>query len=459
MREGELKRYRVGEIVKAKVIEVTKDYVFVDLQTKSEGIISKEELFEQEIKPGDIIEATIIRVSPEGEIFLSQKLAYTTRQKEFLYQAYQNRLPVEGKIVGLNKGGFEVKVGGMRGFCPLSQIEQGYCENPESYIGKQLHFYIINYEENNIVLSRRALLEEEAKRKAKETLKKIYPGAVLEGEVTSIKPYGVFVDLGGLQGLVHISEIDHVRIDDPSELVSVGDKVKVEVLSVEGGDSPKDIKVSLSMKALKPHPWDLAKEKFKIGDIVDGVVKNITNFGAFVEIERGVEGLVHLMEICDEHINHPREKLSIGDRVKVKILDVDWNERKLSLSIREALADLGERPELRIGNVVKVSVIKPRITGLHVQIIGAGRKGRGFIPLEECDVVKGEELRSKYPVGKEFEAKIIAVDKDKGSIKLSIKQLIEEREEKEVEELKEKYRFEGSLSTLGDFLKDIKLKN
>lgn len=455
--------YNQGDIVKVQVIGVTKDYIFVDLKSKSEGIIPREELFEEKVKVGDIIEATIVRITDEGEVYLSQKLAYSKKLKNYLYQAYQNRLPVEGKVININKGGFEVELGTVVGFCPFSQIELGRCENPEQYIGKIVYFLILEYneEEGKVILSRKAFLEEEAKRKAEETLKKLAPGKIVEGEVVSLKPYGAFVDLGGIQGLVHISEISHIQVEDPSQVLTLGQKVKAKILSVEGRGKPKDIKVALSIKALEPHPWELAKDKFQVGQIVEGVVKNITNFGAFVEIDRGVEGLVPLIEICDEHINHPREKLSKGDKVKVKILETNWEEKKLTLSIREAVAELGEKLIIAVGEVVKVRVVKPKLSGLIVQILGAGKKGVGFIPLEECDVTRGEELRNRYPVGKSFDAEIISVDKENGRIKLSIKRLIEREEEKEVEELKNKYQFEGSLSTLGDFLKtkNIKINN
>jgi small subunit ribosomal protein S1 len=340
----------VGQKVSGKVISITPEQVFVDLGAKSEGMIEAAQLHNAEgqltVKLGDSVDAVVTAIDPESGVIVLRKKASGGRggHQEVateLRQAFQYGMPVEGLVTGINKGGAEVQVYGMRSFCPLSQLDLRYVENPQQFIGQRLKFKVSRIEEGgrnrrpDVVLSRRSLLDEEAQAKAAELRARLQVGAVLKGRVTSLTSYGAFIDLGGLEGLLHVSEIGYSRLADPREALSVGQEVEVQVIKIEKGkDEKRPERISLSRRALERDPWRDAVDRFPEGAVVPGRVMRLESFGAFVEVAPGLEGLVHVSELgAGRRLNHAREAAQIGQDVKVRVLNVDPVKRRISLSM------------------------------------------------------------------------------------------------------------------------------
>jgi small subunit ribosomal protein S1 len=347
----------VGQKVSGKVLSITGDQVFVDLGTKSEGMIEAAQLRNAEgqltVQVGDGIDAIVTAIDPEsGVVVLRKKVSGRGGHQEVateLRQAFQYGMPVEGLVTGINKGGAEVQAYGMRAFCPLSQLDLRYVENPQQFIGERLKFKVSRIDEGgrnrrpDIVLSRRALLEEEAQAKAAELRARLHVGAVIKGRITSLTTYGAFVDLGGLEGLLHVSEIGYSRLADPREALAVGQEIEVQVIKIEKGkDEKRPERISLSRRALERDPWRDATDRFPEGAVLPGRVMRLESFGAFVELAPGLEGLVHVSELgAGRRLSHAREAVQVGQDVRVRVLNVDPVKRRISLSL--ALAD--EHPE------------------------------------------------------------------------------------------------------------------
>ncbi|MEM6455228.1 MAG: S1 RNA-binding domain-containing protein [Acidobacteriota bacterium] len=330
----------VGERVRGTILSIGSETAFVDLGGKSEGMLPSAELLDDDgdltADPGDVIEATVTGIEG-GTVLLRRKaVAGGPEAQAELQAAFAHQLPVEGTVKEVNKGGLDVDVGGLRAFCPISQIERGYVEDASAYIGQRLTFRITRYEESrgrpNIVLSRRALLEAEAEAKAEALRAKLEVGATLEGTVSSLAAYGAFIDLGGLEGLLHVSQIQHGRVDHPQDVLQIGQSVRVEVLKIETRADGKE-RISLSRKTLDGDPWDDAPGRFPIGTTVTGTVVRLAPFGAFVELAPGVDGLVHISHLGGgRRIQHPQEVLQIGQTVPVVIRDVDVERKRISLT-------------------------------------------------------------------------------------------------------------------------------
>ena len=314
----------------------------------------------------------------------------------------------------------------------------------------------------NIVVSRRVLLEEEQERKAKETLAILKPDLECEGKVTKLTEFGAFIDLGGVEGMVHVSEISHTRINHPSEVLTPGQTVKVKVLKTEPDKSGRQ-RIALSMKALEPDPWDKGLG-LQEGEIIRGKISRLTDFGVFVEVAPGVDGLVHISEISYERVSHPGTLFHEGEMVDALVTGIDPNKRRISLSIKEALIkkQMGEEKEgsekarLEVGQILKgvVEDIKPY--GLFVRLPQLGTKVRGLLPMEELKVTEKGDVKKRFPKGKEVRVEIISLD-DKGKIRLSQK-VMEEREDRvEFEKFIQKEKKDGDFGTFGDLFKDLKL--
>jgi small subunit ribosomal protein S1 len=258
---------------------------------------------------------------------------------EALQRAYEEQSPVEGHITGTTKGGLEVEMAGTRAFCPASQIELGYVEDLQSFVGQRLAFRITKYEMGrraNLVVSRRVLLEEEQRSLAAQTRARLEVGAVMNGRVSSLQDYGAFVDLGGIEGLLHVSELAYGRIEHPKELLSVGQEVQVSVLGIEQTGNPRHPeKISLSIRALEKDPWSEVEINFPVGKLTTGRVSRLQPFGAFIELAPGIDGLAHISElVADRRISHPQEVLRVGDRVQVKVLSIDLEKHRIGLSLK-----------------------------------------------------------------------------------------------------------------------------
>jgi small subunit ribosomal protein S1 len=338
---------KVGDRLRGKIVSIDEEHAFVDYSGRAEARIAVSELRDKNqkvvMRVGDSLSATVSAVDDGVVLTLGRRRGVVHAAR--LREAFENKVPVQGTVKASNKGGFDVQIGGIRTFCPLSQIERTYVEDPQSYLGKSFTFRVLRWENGgrNIVVTRRALLEEEAAEKAVETRKRLAVDAVLDGTVTRIQPFGAFIDIGGLEGLLHVSRMAYGRVDDPHKVVDIGQKVSVRVLSIEHEGTRKE-RISLGLADLGPDPWETLLSEHKEGDVVTGKVARLTDFGAFVQLAEGVDGLVHISEISNQRIQHPQEVLQVGQEVEVRILRLETDKRRVSLSIRQVSEEQPARP-------------------------------------------------------------------------------------------------------------------
>ncbi|TDM42478.1 30S ribosomal protein S1 [Macrococcoides goetzii] len=331
-----------GDKVKGTVQSIEEKHVVLQLDgAKYDGIIPISQLSslrvenaEDVVKVGDEIEAYVTKIEDkeeDGHYILSKRKLDESESFETLQQKFQNGETLEAEVKEAVKGGLVVDVG-LRGFIPASLISTSYIEDFSDYVGKVLTLKIeeLDQEKNRVILNHKVIEAEENKALKTERLQNLEEGAVVEGEVLRMTNFGAFVDIGDVDGLVHISQITHDHIDKVEDALSVGDKVKVKILSVDSENE----RVSLSIKAALPGPFETIDEKFKVGDVVEGEVMRLANFGAFVEIDKGLQGLVHISQISHDHIGNPSEVLEAGQNVKVKILDINKDEKRIGLSIK-----------------------------------------------------------------------------------------------------------------------------
>lgn len=392
--EKQTKRQQIsmGDLVSGTVIAIGQSSAFIAIGGKGEATIDPNEFRDPatgEIKlaVGDKVEATVVDDgSRSGGVVLKRIMGRGSNQAAVeLEQAMANRVAVEGVVTAEIKGGFEVQVGSLRAFCPGSQIDRrrGGDRIPgSSYIGQRLQFRVtkVEYNGRNVVVSRRELLDEQAAEEAAKTWAKIQPGATLDGTVTSVRDFGAFVDLGGVEGMVHISELGYGRVKHPSDVVSPGQQVQVQVLKVdEAPDSRGRRQIALSLKALANDPWSSVAEHFPVGATVSGVVRRLEGFGAFVEVAPGVEGLVHISKITlDRRLAHARQALEVGQAVETTVLGIDASQRRMSLSLVEQVktardaAVVAERQEEQAA--MAQNNLQQRSFGNFAELLAASRK-------------------------------------------------------------------------------------
>lgn len=343
-------RVRVGEVATGKVISIGRDAVFLDLGVRAEGMIDREECErrgELTVQPGDPLQVLVTSFR-DGIFHCTARLRQVGRGEArtakdspslaMLREAHAARLPVEGKVKAVNKGGFDVQVLGQKAFCPISQIERGYCQKAEAHLEQTYSFLITQYEEDgrNIVLSRKELLQAEERDRAQRLWSELETGQVREGRVTSVHDYGAFVDIGGAEGLLHVSEISFQKVASAKEALQPGQELKVSVLRLDREAG----KISLSLKALLPDPWTAAGDRLAVGSELTGRVVHMKPFGAFIELLPGVTGLLHVSRLgTGRRIQHPKEILTVGDEVQVRILAVDPERKTLSLTMEEPEED------------------------------------------------------------------------------------------------------------------------
>jgi small subunit ribosomal protein S1 len=328
-----------GEVVNGTVVRVDKDEVLVDIGYKSEGVIPVSELSirrsvnpADEVSIGDEIAALVMtKEDADGRLILSKKRARFEIAWKAIEHAHEQGDPVMGRVIEVVKGGLILDLG-VRGFLPASLVDIRRVQDLDEYMGQELRCKVIelNRSRNNVVLSRRAVLEDERKEMRQAILDKLNPGDVVEGTISNIVDFGAFVDLDGMDGLIHISELSWSHVNHPSEVLEIGQKVDVKVLDIDRERQ----RISLGLKQTQTDPWQQVLESYNEGDIVAGKVTKVVTFGAFVEILPGVEGLVHISELAQHHVENPREVVSQGDTVNVRILEVDAERRRLSLSLK-----------------------------------------------------------------------------------------------------------------------------
>jgi small subunit ribosomal protein S1 len=314
--------------------------ILIDLGGKNSGVMDRNEILDADgllkLKVGDSIEAYVVS-KKGGEVVLSYSMAQSIRSAEDLQNAYSQKSPVKGKVIKVNKGGYEVQVMGKHCFCPVSQMDSRFVETPEQFVGKDLEFIITEYGENgrNIVLSRSRLLKAQAEERLKTLITSLTPDTILDGTVNEVRDFGAFVDIGGVDGLVHISELSHQRIERASDFIKRGEKVRVKVLKIEN-DSAGKPKISLSMKAAMRDPWEDMHEHVKGGENYTGRVTRLMNFGAFIELKPGIEGLLHVSEMSwTKRVHHPSDVVKVGDSVTVTVKDIDSVAKRISLSMKQ----------------------------------------------------------------------------------------------------------------------------
>ena len=334
------KRPKAGDMIKGKIISLGKDAVFVDVGGKAEGVLSRDQVSDKEgalqVKVGDVVEARVVG-DHGGVLELRMKVGRGPQASAELQQAFDLGIPVEGTVTEVIKGGVSVDVAGVRGFCPASQIDARFVEDLSVYVGQKLTFRITKYEARNLVLSRRALVEEEKEKIAVETRKKLVPGLVMRGKVVGFKPFGAFVDIGGMEGMLHISELGHSRVEKPEDVLQLGQELDVQVKAIEEAADGKRPRIALSIKSLMDDPWGQAVKSLVVGATVKGTVTRLQPFGAFIEVLPSIEGLVHISELgAGRRVNHPKEVVAPGQQVEVIILGIDPEKRRVALSMAAA---------------------------------------------------------------------------------------------------------------------------
>ncbi|UCD70513.1 MAG: 30S ribosomal protein S1 [Syntrophobacterales bacterium] len=460
--EASLRTIEEGDILKGVVMAVDDEYVTVDIGYKSEGQIPISEFRDQDGDVGvgvdDEIDVLLEKKEDDdGLITLSKEKADKLKAWRSVSKAFREGEIVDGTITSRIKGGLTVDIG-INAFLPGSQVDIRPVRNLDKFIGKRFKFRVIkfNKKRSNIVLSRRALLEEERKVLRGETLKHLREGEILEGVVKNITDYGAFVDLGGIDGLLHITDISWGRINHPSEKLSVGERIKVKVLNF---DRERE-RVSLGLKQISPDPWEEVKEKYPLDSQVEGRVVSITDYGAFVELGEGVEGLVHISEMSwTKKIKHPSQVVDVGDIIEAVVLDVDVPKKRISLGMRQVEPNPWALIEEKypVGTRVKGKV--KTITDFGV-FVGFDEGIDGLIHISEMSWAKKvKDPAEMYEKGQEIEAVVLNIDRENERFSLGIKQLTEDP----WEEIPKRYhigdRVEGKVTNITDFGVFIQLED
>src|SRR6478609_6998424 len=367
-----------GDVVSGKVVRIDQDEVLVDIGYKSEGVIPSNELSirksvdpAEEVELGEEVDAIVLtKEDQEGRLIMSKKRARFEKAWRRIEAAAESGEPVEGTVIEVVKGGLIIDLG-VRGFLPASLVDIRRVPNLDEYMGTKIETKVIelNRSRNNVVLSRRAVLEEERKEQRQEILDQLQPGMIVEGQISNIVDFGAFVDLNGIDGLIHISELSWSHVNHPSEVLNIGDTVQVKVLDIDRDRQ----RISLGLKQTQEDPWQRVVDTYSVGDELEGAVTKVVTFGAFVEILDGVEGLVHISELADHHVENPREVVQPGDELRVKIIEIESERRRLSLSVK------------RVEGQVLLSEIRNR------EAIASGIEIAPAPPPDEVDGLKEED--------------------------------------------------------------------
>jgi small subunit ribosomal protein S1 len=433
------KRIEEGETVQGRIVALWPDVAFLDVGGKGEATIAIEELKDDdgdlEVQVGDRIEAIV--VSTAGGLVLSRKLARGAAGQRQLADAFRAGLPVEGKVERAVKGGYEVRIAGQRAFCPISQIDVQRNTEPASHEGRVYTFRILEWKEGgrDLVVSRRALLEEEQREQAEAVRQSVVPGAVLPGTVASVRDYGAFVDLGaGVQGLLHVSEMGWARIADPATVVRPGDAITVKILRV---DTEKG-KISLGLKQLQADPWGKVPETYAVGDVKRGRVTRLAEFGAFVELEPGVEGLAHVSTFPPTgQADAWKAAVAPGTAGAFEILSVEVDKKRIGVALvpEGSTRARDAAQEIVPGARLKGKVERHERYGVFV-FLAPGRTG--LIPMAETGLAREADAARTFPLGSEVEVDVLEVDPATRRIRLSRKSVLEAVEEQDLREYTER---------------------
>jgi len=453
--EESIRFVKPGGIVKGRVVGITQSHVVVDVGYKTEGQISVKEFMDRageiQVKVGDEVDVFFDTLEDEenGGIILSRERAQDIKIWENIEKAFNEGSAVEGTIVARVKGGFKVDVGVM-GFLPGSHVDVRPNRSVDRFVGKKDHFHVLKYNRprGNVVLSRKLMMEKEREVLKKDTLKILEEGVILEGTVKNITGYGAFVDVGGIDGILHITDMSWGRINHPSDLVTVGDSIKVVVLKFD----PERERISLGMKQITPDPWKSIEEKFVVGARVQGKVVGLTDYGAFVELEKGIEGLIHISEMSwAKKVTHPMKVVQVGEVVETVILNVDPNRRRISLGLKQVMPNpwVLAKEKYPVGSIVKGPVRNITDFGLF---IGVEEDIDGLVHISDLHWTKKVKHPSElYKKGDIIEAKVLEIDAENERFSLGIRQVTPDPWELAAQNHPVGSKIDGPITRVADF--------
>jgi small subunit ribosomal protein S1 len=454
LQKADNQRVETDGKVTGTVVSMGEEWAFVDLGRKSEGVIAVQELLDEDGKPsasvGDAVTAYVVRVR-DGETVLSVKMT-AAASGEALSGAHRSGLPVEGMVVSERKGGYGVRVFGKEAFCPYSQMDLRGTSASEGYIGKKLLFRITEYEQGgrNIVLSRRQILEEEQRERLEALRKSLHVGDVVSGTVTNLAPFGAFVDIGGIEGLIPLSELAWRRVQSAADVLAPGEAVTVKVLDLDWAGK----RITLSLKATQEDPWATVGERFEEGTTVPGHVVRLAPFGAFVQLEPGVEGLLHISGLgVGKRVSHPSEVVSEGEEISVRIVSVDTDARRIGLELRFPGSVDGEsgQDEVVEGAVLTGAIDAVKPYGAFVLLTGGKT---GLLHISEMAGDTAGDLRRKYPPGSTITVQVLKMDPDTGKISLSTRGLAAADETASFQAFQARKESAGSFGTMASLFKE-----
>jgi small subunit ribosomal protein S1 len=451
--EQSLQSVQMGGVLSGKVVQINADSVMVDVGWKTEGYIPARELRDEQgnisIRVGDEIEVLVDRRDQDGNLILSRDKAAKIKVWDDVKAACEKNTPISGVVLERVKGGLSVDIG-IPAFLPGSQVDIRPVRDLDRYVGQSFQFNVLKYDRkrNNVVLSRRSILEKEHEAEKHDTLRNIEEGKIVEGVIKNITDYGLFIDLGGIDGLLHVTDISWGRITRPSDHFSKGEKIRVQVLAF---DREKE-RVALGLKQLTPNPWETIRDKYPINSIVEGRVVNLTDYGVFVEIEPGVEGLIHVSEMFwTREIRHPSKILSMGQRIGVMILDINIETKRISLGLKQTTPNPWEtlKDKYPEGSVIK-GVIR-NITNFGI-FVGVEEGIDGLIHMSDISWKQRVKNPSEtFKKGQEIEAMVLNIDVEHEKFSLGLKQI----EKNPWEELNAKYPpgtpITGKVTNITDF--------
>ncbi|HMA84490.1 MAG TPA: S1 RNA-binding domain-containing protein [Desulfosalsimonadaceae bacterium] len=422
MYEQTFKEFKAGEILEGEIVDIDNERVLIDIGYKTEGEVPKAEFLDDNrefhLNIGDRVEVVLVYKDEDGYPVLSRRGVEDVRRLDDLQKKYETGETVTGKIVSRKKGGFIVEVG-ITAFLPASQLDVKRINDFDAWVDTEHEFKVLQFDRKseNVVLSRRALLEAAYQREKEAAIKRIHKGDVLEGTINNITDYGLFVDLGGIVGLAHVSNLSWTPPKHPAKLYEAGEQVSVKVLDVD----EDSMKVTLGIKQLMPNPWDTLHERYPVGSVIEGKVKKVTDFGVFVAIEEGINGLVHVSDISwTEEIKSPAQHYKRGDTVTVKILDIDRENQRVRLGIKQLYPHPWEEVARNYlpGTPVTGEIINITSFGLFTEI----EEGvQGLVHISEIPAKKGENPLDWFEEGQTIEARVIEVLPEEKKIRLTLK--------------------------------------
>jgi small subunit ribosomal protein S1 len=451
--EESFKEPREGELVTGTIVKVTNDSVVVDIGCKSEGLVPLREFVgpdeKHTLEIGQELTVLLERWEDEmGYVVLSKIKADQLKIWDELIEIYDNDNTIDGEVVKCVKGGFHVDISGLIAFLPNSQADLRPVRDPETLLGSKLTFKVLKYNrrKNNVIISRRVLLEKERESVRKETLATMEEGLIVDGIVKNITDYGAFLDLGGVDGLVHLSDLSWGKVTHPSQIVKIGDTIKVKVLKFDKEEN----KISLGLKQTRQDPWQAAPENYPIGTKVHGKVVNLTDYGAFVEVEQGLEGLIHISEMSWTKIRHPSQKLKVGQEIDVVVLDMDTAAKRLSLGLKQVEVNPWDELADKYPAGSKVTGIVKNITDFGM-FVGIEAGIDGLVHISDLSWKKVKNPSEVFKKGQEVEAIVLNIDKKNHRFSLSTKVL----EKNPWDKVEDRYNpgmiIQGKITSVADF--------